>query len=155
MIQLPNLALPEEILEQLRVYQADIVGTFSEKQVLVKSNRVPGFATRNKPNNSTFKVIRECEMCGFVDSVADEVEHIFPKDLFPDKCYEWLNYLYACGQCNGPKNNKFALFVENGEMLVLSPLVEPPQGTSVLINPRIENGMDFCRLNLKSFHFEI
>jgi hypothetical protein len=165
MIQLPTHLTPsDEVLEQLRAYQAEIVGDFATKQALVKRKTAPGFSSRNKPNNPTFKAIRAlltamCSgpgHCAYCEAApADEVEHFFPKDLFPDKCYKWENFLYACGQCNGPKSNKFALFVEDGTMVILSPEVEPPQGTSVLINPREENGMDFCRLNLKSFHFEI
>lgn len=164
MIQLPDLAPEEKALTQLRVYQSEIAGDFATKQFLVKSKLAPGFASRNKPGNPTFKAIRATltEMCSgpghcaYCEAApADEVEHFFPKDLFPDMCYDWENFLYACGQCNGPKSNKFALFLENGDVLVLSPEKEPPKGTNVLINPRSENGMDFCRLNLKSFHFEI
>ena len=43
------------------------------------------------------------------DSVADEVEHFRPKDLYPDVVFAWRNYLYACGQCNGGKNNRFSI----------------------------------------------
>ena len=165
MIQLPaHLSPSDEILAQLRAYQAEIIGDFASKQALVKRKSIPGFASRNKPNNPTFKAIRQVlsEMCSGArrcayceDSVADEVEHIYPKDLFPDKCYEWLNYLYACGPCNGPKNNQFAVFLANGDMVMLNSDQEPPHDSSVLINPRLENGMDFCRLDLMSFHFKI
>lgn len=165
MIQLPtHLSPSDEVLEQLRAYQAEIVGDFAAKQALVKRKKIPGFSSRNKASNSTFKAIREVltDMCSGArrcayceDSVADEVEHIFPKDLFPDKCYEWLNYLYACGPCNGPKSSQFAVFLPNGEMVVLNSDQEPPNDVSVLINPRLENGMDFCRLDLISFHFKI
>ena len=44
------------------------------------------------------------------DSVGDEVEHHRPKNLYPDHTFLWDNYLYACGPCNGPKNNRFAVF---------------------------------------------
>lgn len=165
MIQLPtHLSPSDEVLEQLRAYQAEIVGDFAAKQTLVKRKTVPGFSSRNKPNNPTFKAVREVlsEMCSGArrcayceDSVADEVEHIFPKDLFPDKCYEWLNYLYACEPCNGPKSSLFAVFLPDGEMVVLNSDQEPPNDSSVLINPRLENGMDFCKLDLISFDFKI
>ena len=165
MIQLPtNLTPSDEVLAQLSAYQSEIVGDFATKQALVKRKTVPGFASRNKPSNPTFQAVRKVlsEMCSGArrcayceDSVADEVEHIYPKDLFPDKCYEWANYLYACGPCNGPKNNQFAVFLPNGEMVVLGSNQEPPHDSSVVINPRLENGMDFCRLDLISFHFKI
>ena len=29
------------------------------------------------------------------------------EDFYPDLVFTWSNYLYACGPCNGGKNNKF------------------------------------------------
>jgi hypothetical protein len=37
--------------------------------------------------------------------VTDEAEHINPKDLYLERVFDWANYLYACGPCNGPKSN--------------------------------------------------
>lgn len=166
MIQLPtHIQPPQAILDKLQTYQDDIIGTFAEKQALVKSKKVPGFSSRNKIGNAVFDAIKKSltEMCYGAkrcaycqDAPADEVEHIYPKDLYPDKCFDWHNYLYACGTCNAPKSNQFAIFkVDNGDILHLDGTIQPPEGESVLINPRKENAMDFCRLNFITFHFEI
>jgi hypothetical protein len=86
--------------------------------------------------------------------LGDEVEHIYPKDLFPEKCFDWNNYVYACGPCNGPKNNKFALFKKPGGAFVeVNPprgtaSIKPPKGEAVLINGRIENPLDYAILDL-------
>jgi hypothetical protein len=88
------------------------------------------------------------------DSCADEVEHIKPKDLYPESTFLWDNYVYACGPCNGPKNNHFAVFsiatglqadVTRGR---LGPVVEPEPGSPVLINPRWEDPLKFMELDL-------
>lgn len=95
---------------------------------------------------------RRCVYCE--DSLGDEVEHIHPKDLYPDQCYKWENYVYACGSCNGPKNNKFAVFRhDNGLLQTVNPpkgekASKPPIGDDVMINPRTEDPFDFCMLDL-------
>lgn len=50
------------------------------------------------------------------DSAADEVEHIAPKALFPERVFDWTNYIYACGPCNGPKSNRYSYVTTSGEM---------------------------------------
>ncbi len=103
--------------------------------------------------------IERCVYCE--DSKCDEVEHIYPKDLYPQYCFEWSNYVYACGPCNGPKNNQFAIFKDdNGQYQEVNPprgtaATEPPAGKSVLINPREDDPFDFCRLDLQTFKFAI
>ena len=64
------------------------------------------FKSRNRKENRTFAAVRKeladlcsgsrrCMYCD--DSVADEVEHFRPKDLYPEVVFAWMNYLYACG----------------------------------------------------------
>ena len=92
------------------------------------------------------------------DSVADEVEHVAPKNLYPDKVFVWRNYVYACGPCNGKKNNHFAIFRHSdGHEIDITPPrrrplnwqpTEPPLGDPLLINPREENPLDYLWLDL-------
>ncbi len=95
---------------------------------------------------------RRCVYCE--DSIGDEVEHIYPKDIYPDKCFSWDNYVYACGPCNGPKNNKFAVFKSDDDSFVeVNPAkgtsaTEPPKGEAALINPRVENPLKYAILDL-------
>ena len=95
---------------------------------------------------------RRCGYCE--DSVADEVEHIKPKDLYPELAFVWKNYLYACGPCNGPKNNQFAVLSHRSGTLVEvsrrhgQPIVPPERGDPVLIDPRTENPLDYLQLDL-------
>ena len=89
--------------------------------------------------------------------MADEVEHMAPKSLYPERAFLWENYCYACGPCNGPKNNKYAVFRHsNPDSLYEIPphpdkataLSPPPPGADVLIDPRRENPLDFILLDL-------
>jgi hypothetical protein len=121
------------------------------------------FSRRNTVSNTTFRHIktkltvmccgaRRCAYCE--DSVADEVEHMRPKDLYPNEVFAWENYVYACGPCNGPKNNQFAVLA--GTPLVVvevgrarnTPVVPPLVGSFALLDPRVEDPLDFLFLDL-------
>lgn len=170
MILLPNHIQPStNALDKLQQYQAqvDALATFTERSEKAKSL----FSSTNKIGNVTFDEVKEklIAMCPGVrrcmyceDSVADEVEHIRPKSLYPGDCFKWENYLYACGNCNGPKNDKFAIFRQSDGAFVSvntprgTPIVEPPAGEDVLINPREENPLDYCILDIgETFKFVV
>jgi len=139
--------------------EIDALITFAEQSLKAKVM----FPRKNTKKNSVFQEVKKCltalcnstRRCVYCEcSLGDEVEHIYPKDLFPDKCFDWNNYVYACGPCNGPKNNKFAVFKStNGDFVEVNPpkktpSSEPPKGEAVLINGRVENPLDFAILDL-------
>ena len=118
MIHIESLPLPNDAQTRLDAYQGqvDAKPTYKEQVKKAKSS----FKSKNKKSNKTFKAVkktldkmcsgaRRCQYCE--DSAADEVEHFYPKDLFPEYCFSWENYLYSCGRCNGAyKINKFKIF---------------------------------------------
>jgi hypothetical protein len=91
-----------------------------------------------------------CAYCE--DSLADEIEHVAPKTLFPERTFDWLNYVYACGPCNGPKSNQYG--VVTGAKVVEfvrrrgEPIVPPPSGTPGFIDPRTEDPLLFFELDM-------
>ncbi|MFK3690808.1 hypothetical protein ACI2J4_11045 [Agrobacterium tumefaciens] len=93
---------------------------------------------------------RRCAYCE--DSLADEIEHILPKDLFPQNAFRWSNYLYACGPCNGPKSNRYG--VVNGHAVSEfkrkkgESIVPPPAGPTGCIDPRQEDPTLYLELDL-------
>lgn len=103
---------------------------------------------------------RRCAYCE--DSLASDVEHIWPKRFYPDLVFNWLNYLYACGPCNSKKGDRFAVYsTATGKLTPLrrkkqSVTMAPPQGSAVFINPREEDPTQFFRLDLRdSFQFKV
>ncbi|MEO8149854.1 MAG: aminoglycoside phosphotransferase [Bacteroidia bacterium] len=170
MIQLKTGITPDAItFSNLKKYQdeIDVLPSFEERSEKAKKS----FKSKNINTNATFNNVKQklTEMCSGArrcayceDSVGDEVEHIHPKDLYPGDCFKWENYVYACGNCNGPKNNKFAVFRnDNGKFQTVNlphgqPSQEPPQGEDAIINPRIDNPLDFCVLDLNgTFKFVV
>lgn len=161
MIQLNVLPLDPGPAGYLQRWQKEIddLPAYADQVALGKRK----FGGRNTTTNATFrhvkavltKMCQGARRCGYCeDSVADEVEHIKPKDLYPEAVFSWDNYLYACGPCNGPKNNKFAVLAGQPPELVDvtrangAPVVAPQAGAMALIDPRTEDPLHFLFLDL-------
>jgi 5-methylcytosine-specific restriction endonuclease McrA len=160
MIQIPSRELPPPVRRTLRKYQSEIDSEPDfGKRVEIASAR---FRLRNRDTNAAFSQVRRtltlmcsgakrCMYCE--DSAADEVEHHRPKNLYPEHVFDWENYLYACGPCNGPKNSRFAVFEPNGSIVDVTrkrgePARPPVVGHPVLLHPRIENPLEFMMLDI-------
>ena len=83
---------------------------------------------------------------------ATNIEHIKPKDLYPERTFVWENYLLACGQCNRGKSNRFSVIVRSGLVDVTrrrnAPILRPPEGPPALIVPREEDPFAFLDLEM-------
>ncbi len=116
--------------------------------------------TGSKKGNAAFTEIRTklkemnvgegiCNYCE--QDTSTDIEHIFPKSLYPEKAFLWSNYLLACKRCNMDyKNANFAVFNPLGSANKedLAQNTQPPNEDALLINPRSENAMDFLRLDI-------
>ena len=119
------------------------------------------FESYNRKENRVFRVVRErlaamcagAKRCGYCeDSVGDEVDHIRPKDLYPEAVFVWENYLLACGPCNGGKNNRFSV-IRGGRLINVTrgrndPVRRPQSGSPAPINPRREDPLAFLDLEI-------
>jgi len=119
------------------------------------------FESYNRKENRVFRVVREqlaamcagAKRCGYCeDSVGDEVDHIRPKDLYPEAVFGWENYLLACGPCNGGKNNRFSV-IRGGRLIDVTrgrndPVRRPQSGSPAPINPRREDPLAFLDLEI-------
>lgn len=166
MIRWPDRTLPRQAQKQLEQYQRAIDGAadYQERVERAKTD----FDRYNCKGNKTFDAIKyaltkmcsgaqRCAYCE--DSAADEVEHIKPKNLYPEAAFVWLNYVYACGPCNGPKNNHYAVFDQSTGQLVdvrrkrNDPVAPPRAGAPVFIDPRAEDPCVLLSLELRSTFF--
>lgn len=159
MIQIPPADLPTGVSRALAGYQArvDREPDYARRVELAAAR----FKRYNRADNPVFREIRRMldSMCAGArrcmyceDSAADEVEHHHPKNLFPDLAFVWTNYLYACGPCNGPKNNRFAVLAK-GKLREVTrrpgdPVKRPVAGRTALLHPRLESALDFMTLDI-------
>ena len=97
--------------------------------------------------------------CYCEDSQATDVEHIWPKDFYPDLAFTWENYLFACTRCNRPKSNVCDVYEPHGGRRLKVPAFvkqhkqHPPAGDAVLINPRFEDPLEFMMLEMRDTFF--
>lgn len=101
------------------------------------------------------------EICVYCENnEATDVEHIFPKKMYPEKAFSWKNYVLACKHCNTTyKSDNFSVFNPRNSATELD--VKPPRGTyrqpptddALFLNQRIEDPMDFFELDLINRQF--
>ncbi|UJX41530.1 hypothetical protein K9F62_02180 [Desulfovibrio sp. JY] len=100
-----------------------------------------------------------CHYCE--DSLATDVEHVYPKDLYPEKTFRWENYLYACSTCNSAyKRDFFAIIDDSGDVVDVTrprnaPVVPPVSGEAAFINPRVEDPLEFFDLDFSTGAFTV
>ena len=59
------------------------------------------------------------------DNQATDIDHFWPKSPYPNKTFEWSNYLLACGHCNSnQKRSQFPL--ANGLPTLVDPTAQDP-----------------------------
>jgi hypothetical protein len=173
MIQLARPALSAGAIQQLLQYQAvvDNQPGFPAKSAFAKKD----FPLKNKIGNKAFDEVKAkllkmssgAERCHYCeDSKADEVEHILPKDAYPEFCYSWGNYVYACGSCNRCKSHYCAVIDAAGTVIEWTPPKTPkgsqpvlpvalPAGIFAIVDPVKENPLDFFFLDISSGSFEL
>ncbi|RDI18591.1 uncharacterized protein (TIGR02646 family) [Pseudacidovorax intermedius] len=161
MLSIRHKDLADETLEVLRHLQQEIDGEANYEAQVTKADVLWRARNSTKQSRAAFKVVREtlAEMCiGPVrcayceDSLADEVEHIRPKSLFPSLTFVWTNHCFACGPCNGPKRNRYGT-IHAGRLIEFfrkrnAAVLPPPAGVSALIDPRTEDPTEFLELDL-------
>jgi uncharacterized protein (TIGR02646 family) len=160
MVKLKVASLSGHAERALKVWQSEIDACLSYAERVSRARQ--RFGTQNRPGNIVFEEVRGvlAEMCGGAgrcmycdDSAASEVEHFRPKSFYPGLAFVWVNYLYSCGPCNRAKLNHFRILTEEGESMDLMPTigavdVPPAMGVAVLLDPRIDDPLEFLSLDL-------
>ena len=157
MLHLIDSGLDSETSLRLSGYQGEVDAacTYAEQVEAGKDlfDRYSGNVLFRTVRNRLAVMCSGARRCGYCeDSVGDEVEHIKPKDLYPERTFVWENYLLACGQCNRGKSSRFLVIVCGGLVDVTrrrnAPVLRPPEGSPALIAPRDEDPLAFLDLEI-------
>lgn len=162
MLRVRDASLSEKTQRQLNEYQdnIDAIADYAERVGVADRE----FANKNRQENAAFREVREvlrslctgtlrCMYCE--DSQPNQVEHIKPKSLYPEMVFVWENYLYACSPCNLGKLNKFHVYSrQTGQKVNVArsskaPVIPPEVGNPLLINPRLEDPLEFLELDIR------
>ena len=159
MLRLRDSCLDVQAAQGLRGYQSEVDAKATYAAQVDAGKNL--FRRYNRPTNTVFREVRNrlavmclgARRCGYCeDSVGDEIEHIKPKDLYPQETFVWENYLLACGQCNRGKSGNFSV-IRDGQLVDVTrrrgdPILPPPMGSSALISPRDEDPLVFLELEI-------
>jgi len=117
------------------------------------------------PKKAAFTDIKETliemcvgvEVCNYCENnEATDVEHIYPKSLFPERAFRWNNYLLACKTCNTHyKLDQFAVFDAAGSAasVEVARNTQPPTDDGTLIDPRTEDPLQYFWLDIENKTF--
>lgn len=159
MIRLFDEPPRDAVLAQLRDWQAEVDAILEYRERVDAAKRL--FKQRNRADNPTFQFVRgalramcgDAEWCCYCErSQASEIDHVRPKSLYPGAVFLWSNFLWVCGRCNKLKSDRFGIVTgEQIRRLARGAATEPPDGDPALIDPRIEDPLDFFWLDLHTF----
>lgn len=77
---------------------------------------------------------QRCMYC--LDSHGSDIEHFWPKTVYPEHMYQWANLLLCCTHCGRLKGNQFPLTGDNP--MLVDPTAENPWD-SLDFDPRTGN----------------
>jgi uncharacterized protein (TIGR02646 family) len=165
MLHLPSKNLSKTTQDYLSKLQKKVDDEVSFEKKAAKAKSLWESKHASKAGKEAFNEIREVletmcvgkRTCNYCEhDRAFDIEHIYPKSLYPSLAFVWENYLLACKGCNSAyKLDQFAIFKPKGSNLkhILVRNSEPDNDDSLLINPRNEDPTVFLRLNLVSQTF--
>ena len=157
MLRLHDPGADRATSEALFEYQAEVdtAGNYAE-QVRAATRLWPLRARRSAFRRVRAGLAGMCagaqRCCWCEDSAATDIEHVWPKSLYPERTFQWENYLLACAGCNRHKGSRFAVLA--GERVVdvsrgpRDPVIPPASGTAVLVDPRVEDPLEYFDLEI-------
>lgn len=127
MRRLQRLPLSPETLEFLQERTRAVIGSAdqrAEADRLWKLQPAKAFAEIRTTLRRMASGLDRCMYCE--DSEGRDIEHFWPKSVYPERTFDWHNYLFACSRCNSNfKRTQFPL--DNGDLpLLINPAEEEP-----------------------------
>jgi uncharacterized protein (TIGR02646 family) len=165
-----NIIIESTLLDFLKNKQEKIKQKLHFGEKVTKAAALWDAKTSSKQGKEAFFLIKEklkgfcigkTRCCYCEDNEAADIEHIYPKRLFPLRAFMWENFLFVCKQCNtGHKLDNFAIFSPANSTSVIEyrsghSLKQPLTEDTVFINPRENDPLSILWLNLKTGVFDV
>jgi uncharacterized protein (TIGR02646 family) len=165
MLKLNISSLSTTTLQHLARQQAIIDGLSPDQQTKraqtlwdSKSSARSGDAAFTEVKQTLVGMCVSTELCNYCEqNEATDIEHIHPKSFFPERTFQWHNYLLACKTCNTHyKLDQFAVFMP-AQSVAAVPLHRgqlPPSTDVAFIDPRVDDPMQYFFLDItgNTFH---
>lgn len=171
MIRLINKGLSQDSINHLASIQEliDTETSFEQKVEKAKSKwdgktgSIAGNRAFDEVKNKLNEMSVSNGLCVYCEQNEwSDIEHFYPKRLYPNKAFLFENYLPSCKQCNTTyKSDKFKIFdpIDSDNIKDVSGerkiYLQPSNEDAVLINQLKEDPMSFIELDLeyKTFVF--
>jgi uncharacterized protein (TIGR02646 family) len=127
MRKLKRLPLSPETLQFLQERTQTVAGAAEPKAEvdrLWKLQTAKAFAEIRATLRKMASGLERCMYCE--DSAGNDIEHFWPKSEYPERAFDWHNYLFACSPCNSNfKRTRFPLD-DASQPLLINPTEEEP-----------------------------
>jgi uncharacterized protein (TIGR02646 family) len=127
MRRLQRLPLSPETLEFLQERTRAVTGAADPKAEvdrLWKLQTARAFVEIRATLRRMASGLERCMYCE--DSEGTDIEHFWPKSAYPERAFDWHNYLFGCSRCNSNfKRGRFPLD-DGGQPLLINPTEEEP-----------------------------
>jgi uncharacterized protein (TIGR02646 family) len=124
-----------------------------------KSSAKSGEAAFTEVKETLIGMCVSTELCNYCEqSEATDIEHIHPKSFFPERTFQWPNYLLACKTCNTHyKLDQFAVFTpaQSATAVPLQRGQPSPSLDAAFIDPRVEDPMQYLFLDIRGKSFQL
>lgn len=97
-------------LEACSTCKTALIGLYSSKSTLIQNFRRNFFEINSQSYNGL------CPYCALNES--NTIEHILPKEIFPEYAINVLNLIPCCGECNSYKGERYTN--SDGERMILN-----------------------------------
>ena len=161
MLRLNSKTLSSNSIDHLadKQKQVDDLPDFEAKAIAAGNLWNAGAAAFNEIKENLREMCHGDVICVYCEhNEATDIEHIYPKKLYPEKAFVWENYVLVCGKCNRiHKSDKFKIFNPKNSAIVEDITLargtykQPANDDALFINQRILDPMDYLELDIKNW----
>lgn len=127
MRHLPRKDLDERTKRYLKKLTEKVANAQNPKKQAESSWNTKGKASFEKIRSKLTEMASGHSRCMYCeDSYGTDIDHFWPKSVYPHKTFTWNNYLLACSHCNSNQKRQEFPLDEGGAPLLIDPTEDIP-----------------------------
>ncbi|HAU4284891.1 TPA: hypothetical protein F6W46_19545 [Citrobacter freundii] len=130
MIKLIRPEIPAELAKNKGLWTATLLaevlhyGNYENIPAAIKDKLIVHYRDKSIKDTLFSSSNEKCAFCECLPSEGGgyiQVEHFYPKSIFPAECFSWGNFLPSCGLCNNSKGT-----LDTSLNFILNPYYDDP-----------------------------
>lgn len=127
MRHLPRKNLDENTNKYLNRLTDRVTAAQNPKKQAESSWKRKGVVSFGKIRSKLAEMASSRSRCMYCeDSHGTDIDHFWPKSVYPEKAFLWENYLLACSYCNSNQKRQEFPLDQNGTPLLIDPTKDTP-----------------------------